>query len=190
MDYDATYTELNTRIGDSGDVTFTPEEKASALHKAWNDSFVVKTVWDSTTTWAANTWSYVVPTALDTVKDIYTAYSSSYAPEPISADLYEVVDGRIRFRQEAGNIFSAGNTVYVKGNKKLDYATDTLPTTNLEEYVIASAGFNTLTLLGHKKANLFLKNDVSMSELVTLRRELDTERKELRGKLLREWEGA
>lgn len=190
MDYDDTYSELNIRIGDTADVTFTPEEKASALHKAWNDSFVVKTVWDSTTVWAASTWSYPVPSTMDSVKDIYRAYSSSDSPLPISSDLYEIVDGNIRFRQNAERIFNAGDTVYIKGNKKLDYATDSLTTTNLQEYVLASAGFNTLSLLGYKKANLFLKNDTSMSELVTLRRELDTERKELRGKLLREWEGA
>lgn len=190
MDYDASYTELNIRLGDTSDVTFTPEEKASALHKAWNDSFVVKTVWDATTSWAATTFSYPVPNTMQAVKDIYTEQFTDQGPEPIASDLWEVIDGNIKFRTAANKIFTAGDTVYIKGTYKYAYATDSLPTTNLQEYVLASAGFNTLSLLGYKKANLFLKNDTTMSELVTLRREMDTERKELRGKLLREVQGA
>lgn len=50
MDYSDTYDELNITLGDNDDVTFTPEEKARALKKAWNDPYVVKVVWDSTLT--------------------------------------------------------------------------------------------------------------------------------------------
>jgi hypothetical protein len=189
VDFADSLEQLEITIGDSASVTFTPEEKERALQKAWNDGFVVNTVRDDTLTWATDIWTYAVPIAVDTVKGIYIQ-RSNYADDPIDSDLYEVTDGDIIFRQEAANYFIPGDTIVVKGNYKLDYDTDTLDTENLQEYVIASAGYHTLTLLTFKKANLFLKNDVSMSELITLRRELDAERKELRGKLQRAFEDA
>lgn len=190
MDYSDTLDALNIQLGDSGNITFTPEEKARALQKAWNDSFVVKTVWDATTIWAVNTFSYVMPATMDAVKDIYVNRNVDSGNEPIAADLWEVIDGNMKFRTATNRIFTVGNIVYVKGNYKFDWNTDTLPTTNLQEYVLASAGFNTISLLKYKKANLFLKNDTTVSELIGLGREFDTERKELRGKLLREVQGA
>ena len=190
MDFADTLAELETTIGDAASITFTPEEKTRALKKAWNDSYVVKTVIDSTTLWATNTFSYAVPTTLRTVKDVYTQQNVVAGTESISADLWEVVDGQLIFRTAATSLFNPGDAIYIKGNYKYDYLSDTITDTSLQEYIIASAGFNTLSLLGFKKANLFLKNDTSMSELIGLRRELDAERKELRAKLHRETQGA
>lgn len=190
MDFATVLEQLNIQLGDTGDITFTPEEKTRALTKAWNDSYVVKEVWD-TLAFVASTFSYPVPTSMDTVKDIYTRRGNSTgdAPETLSADLWEVIAGTIQFKNGSSWILTDGYTYYIKGNKKLT-VTDTLDTVNLQEYVLATAGFNTLTLLGYKKANLFLKNDLTMAELIGLRGQLDTERKELRSKLARSWENA
>lgn len=190
MTFEETKTELNITLGDSDNVTFTPEEKIRALQKAWNDSYVVKVVWDSTLTFDASTSTYTIPTGVDTVKGIYLSNNNSadVFPDPIDAGLWSVIDGSIHFSSLAGRTIPQGYTLFIKGGKKYDYATDTLPTVNLQEYVIALAGYNTLMLLGYKKANLFLKNDTSMGELITLKRDLKDDIRESRAKLLREFQ--
>lgn len=192
MDYDATLDELNIILGDTGNVTFTPEEKQRALTKAWKDPYVVKTDWDASLTFDTSTYQYTMPSSLTTVKDIYLSASNSSSdfPEKISSDLWEVVDGNIQFKPGANSVIPDGNTLYLKGNYKLDPDTDTLPTPGLEEYVLALAGSNTIDLLKYKKANLFLKNDTSMSELIALGRDFKLDVKEARNRLQREYESA
>lgn len=56
MTFNETKEELDITLGDSEDVTFTPEEKTRALTKAWNDPYVVKTVWDTTTTFDSSNY--------------------------------------------------------------------------------------------------------------------------------------
>lgn len=190
MDFDTTLSELNITLGDSDNVTFTPEEKIRALQKAWNDSYVVKVVWDSTLTFDSSVYQYAIPTGVDTIKGVYISASNSSSdnPEPIDASLWSVIDGNIHFTPTAGRTIPTGYTLYIKGGKKLDPATDTLDTVGLQEYVIALAGYNTLGMLGFKKANLFLKNDTTVGELITLKRDLKDDVREARAKLLREYE--
>lgn len=190
MDYQDTLDELNTTLNDTENVTFTPEQKARALKKAWNDSFVVQPVFDSTTTFASSTWDYPVPTTLTTVTDVLMPRSTLEAPEYIDADFFEVSDGSVRFTPASSRFLNVGDTLTFKGNKKLSWATDTLDTPALQEYVIALAGYNTLTLLSYQKANLFLKNDTTLSELIALRRELFNEVKEYRSRLQKSFESA
>ena len=190
MDYQDTLDTLNITIGDSDDVTFTPEEKQRALTKAWNDSFVVKTVWDSTTTYSTNTYQYAIPISMTSVKDIYISASNNTAsdkPQQIDKSLWEVVDGNIQFNNYADQVITNGYTLYIKGNYKYTVS-DTVSDVATQEYIIALAGYNTLTALTYKKANLFLKNDTSMSELISLRRELEREVKEYRARKPREYE--
>jgi len=192
MNFADTLEQMNIELGDTNNVTFSVEEKTRALQKAWNDSSVVKVEWDSSLTFTTDTYQYSKPSGIDTVKDIYLSPTNSGVdfPEPISSDLWEVVEDKIQFSPLANRIIPNGNTLYIKGNNKLDYTSDTLGTTNLQEYVIALGGYNTLTLLGFKKANLFLKNDTSMSELIALRREFKQDIKEYRTRLPKEYEGA
>ena len=190
MNYQDTLDQLNITIGDSEDVTFTPEEKQRALTKAWNDSFVVKTVWDSTLTYSSSTYQYTKPTGMTTVKDIYISVSNNVTtdkPQKISKELWEIVDNKIQFNNYADSVIISGSTLYIKGTYK--YTTsDTISDVNTQEYITALAGYNTLTALTFKKANLFLKNDTSMSELIALRRELKQEVLEYRAKKARDFE--
>lgn len=192
MDYADTLEQLNITLGDTEDVTFTPEEKARALQKAWNDSYVVERVVDSTSTFTLGTRRQAIPATMTTVTGISLSPSNNLTadfPSYVDSDLYDVIDGYIVWKNLANNIIPTGYTLYLVGYKKLDYLTDTLTNPNMQEYVIALAGYNTLTLLGYKKANLFLKNDLTVSELIALRRELKQEAMELRGKLGRAFEG-
>lgn len=192
MDYNDTLEQLNIELGDTNNVTFTVEEKQRALTKAWNDSDVVNTVWNSTLTFDQSTYQYAIPATLDTIKDIYISASNSTAdaPEKIDSDLWEVVNGNIQFSPKANSAIAQGYTLYLKGNYKLDPDTDTISNVTLQEYVIALAGWETLRLLGYKKANLFLKNDITMTELITLKRDFENDVKNLRNKLHTEFESA
>ena len=191
MNFQDTLDELNITLGDSEDVTFTPEEKNRALQKAWNDSYVVKDIWDSSLTFTDGTFQYAIPTGVKKVKDIYIKPDNSQdEPEKIDSTLWEVVGSNIHFKNNASGLIPTGWTLYIKGAQKLDYASDTIDSTSMQEYVIALGGYNTLTLLGYKKANLFLKNDTTMAELISLRREFKQEVLEFRAKLPRSFENA
>jgi len=193
MDFDTALDELNTILGDATNTTFSAEEKERALTKAWNDPYVVVPVWDdSSLTYSTGNYQYALPDGLTALADIYLSLrgASQPMPEPISNDLWEVVAGNIQFSLAADYIIPNGYRLYLRGRYKLDPETDTLDTVNLQEYVLALAGMNTLTLLAHKKANLFIKNDTTMGELIGLRRELMTDVKEARTRLLKEYESA
>lgn len=191
MDFTTAGTNLDTILGDSGDITFSNEEKKRALTKAWNDPYVVSSVWDSSLTFTWGTYQYTIPASITTIQDIYITRTGSTQPmpDPISNDLWEIVAGKLQFSAKANNVIPNGYTLYLRGRYKLT-TTDSLPTVNLQEYVLSLAGVNTLTLLAHKKANLFIKNDVSMGELIGLRRELMQDVKEARTRLLKEYESA
>jgi hypothetical protein len=193
MNYDDIYEQINITLGDSNNVTFTPEEKARAAQKAWKDAYAVERKKDDSLTFTAGTYEYNIPTSLTTVTDIQLSASGNTTddfPESISKDLWDVVDGQIRFRNLANSIIPSGYTLYLIGNKRLDYTTDTVDDEDLQEYLIALGAYNTLALLTYKKANLFLKNDTSMAELISLKRDLKQEVLELRGKLQRSFEVA
>jgi hypothetical protein len=191
MDFNTGLSTLDTILGDSNDTTFSVAEKTRALTKAWHDPYVFSQGWDTSLTYKQGTYQYAVPAALTTLSDIYISPSGSTQPfpEPVSSDLYEVVNGNIQFRQRADWTIPDGYTLYIKGRHKID-VTDTIDDVMMQEYVLALAGYNTLSLLSHKKANLFVKNDTTMGELIGLRRELITEVKELRAQLPKMYESA
>ena len=189
MDFSTGLSTLDTILGDSGDITFTSAEKTRALTKAWNDPYVHSDGWDTSLTYAQGTYQYTKPTAVDTIQDIYISPSGSTQPfpAPIDSDLWDLVAGKIQFQQRADYTIPDGYTLYIKGRKKLA-TTDSITDVQLQEYVLSLAGYNTLTMLGHKKANLFVKNDTTMAELIGLRRELLAEVKEMRARLPKQFE--
>jgi hypothetical protein len=123
LDFTTAQTTLNTIIGDSADTTFSSSEKQRALTKAWNDSYVVNEVWDTSLSYSTGVYQYTRPAGLSSIQGIYIS-------------------------------------VY------------------------------TLKMLAHKKANLFTKNDVTMSELIGLKRDLQQDVVELRRRLRTAWESA
>lgn len=190
MDFTTGLATLNTILGDSTNVTFTVAEKTRALTRAWNDQYVTKIVWDDSLVYVTGTYQYSLDN-MSTVKDIYLSPTgaSKPMPDPIDGGLWEVIDGNIQFNSKADTIISTGYILYLKGNYKLT-TDDTLDDVGLQEYVLALGGVNTLTLLGFKKANLFVKNDITMAELIGLRRELMVDVKEGRTRLLKEYQSA
>lgn len=191
MTYNESLDTLDIILGDSEDVTFTPEEKQRAMTQAWRDPYVVNPIWDSTQTFSSSVYRIAVPSGMTTVTGIYLSASNSTAdnPDPIDSDLYRVEGGYIYFSSRAGAVIPTNYTLYIKGNYKVTIS-DTITDTNVEEYVLALAGYNTLKLLGHKKVNLFLKNDTSMGELIALKREFKADVMDYRAQLPRQFQGA
>lgn len=190
MVFNDALTDLNTTLGDSANTTFTVAEKTRALTKAFNDTYVTTfDIWDTSLSYTQGTYQYPVPASMTVVQEIYISPNGATEPfpEPIDKTLYEVVGTNIQFRQKADWIIPSNYTLYIKGRKKLD-TTATISDMIQYEYILALAGYNTLTLLSHKKANLFVKNDTTMSELIALRRELLAEVKEFRARLQKQAE--
>lgn len=179
MDFNDSLDAVNIVLGDTLNVTFTVEEKTRALNSAWNDSFVVDDVWNTAGTFLSTSYQTPLPTGVTAVRAIGVRASTSDFPEPISLDLYDIVGSNIQWTAKARYVLTTGSTLYILGTNKLTVV-GTLDTTTLQEYVIALGAVNTLTLLAYKKANLFLKNDLSMSELITLKRELEKDVRDMR----------
>lgn len=181
MDFDDLLEQLNIALGDSDNFTFTPEEKTRALTEAVNDPYVVKTIWDSTLTTSAATYQYAIPVALTTVQDIYIRTDNSIDnPTKIDSSFYEVVGSNIQFSPHS--TVPDGYGLFVKGKYKYTTA-DTITETNVQEYVLTVAQYRCLKLLGNKKVNRFLKNDTTMAELVTLKRDLEQDMMNYRKRL-------
>lgn len=190
MDFDDTLEEMNITLGDSENVTFSPEEKIRALRKAWNDQWVTDEVWDTSLSFDMSTYQYAKPATLDTITGIYIRPTGGTDSEPadIGSNLWSVVGSNIQFKSGANNIIPQGFGLFVKGRKKLAYATDTITDTTTQEYVIALGAYNTITALMYKKANLFLKNDTTLAELIAMKRELYGDIARLRGQLQTEFQ--
>lgn len=173
MDFNTALTNLNIDLGDSDNFTFTAEEKTRALTDAWNDPYNTSKVWDETTTYDQSTYSYALPSGVDTVKQLYYKGTSTSFPEPLGSDAWEVVNGYIKIASEYQYVMAQGSTIVVKGEYQLT-TSDSLAS-DRQEYVLKLARFNTLSLLGSHKVNKFLKNDTSMAEIVAQRRDLERE---------------
>lgn len=191
MTFNQGLTELNTILGDSADVTFTSSEKTRALTRAWRDPYVVNPVWDTSLSYATGTYQYTRPATLSAIEDIYISPtgSSQPFPDPIDNSVWEVVNDKIQFNSAGNRFIPNGYTLYLKGRYKAT-TSDTLTDERVIEYVLALAGVYTIKLLMHKKANLFTKNDTTVSELIGIKRELENDVRDFRRSLRRGWESA
>jgi hypothetical protein len=191
LDFTTAQTTLNTIIGDSADTTFSSSEKQRALTKAWNDSYVVNEVWDTSLSYSTGVYQYTRPAGLSSIQGIYISVTGSTQPfpDPIDSSLWEEVNSKIQFSSRVDSLIPGGSVLYLKGHYKLTTA-DNISNINMQEYVLALAGVYTLKMLAHKKANLFTKNDVTMSELIGLKRDLQQDVVELRRRLRTAWESA
>ena len=188
MDFAAFLVQLNINLGDTDNFTFTVEEKTRALTEAFNDPYAVRTVWNTSLTFDSQTYQYAIPGTLTTVQDIGFSASNTATDEPstISGSLWSVVGSNIQFRG-ANNVIPDGYTLYVRGNYKVTVS-DTITEINLQEYILNVAQLKCLKSLGNKKLNRFLKNDTSVAEIVTWKRELQQEVAESRRRLPRSYE--
>lgn len=189
MDFSAFKTQLNIRLGDTDNFTFTDEEKTSNLTEAFQDESVVSPAWDSSLTFDTSTYQYARPATVDVVQDIYIRLSNASDTEPqkIDSALWEVVGANIQFKAPAFSIIPDNYTLYLKGKNKYTIS-DTITEVNVQEYVLNIAQLHCLNMLGVKKALKFLKNDISVNELVTIKRELERKVGQYKQRLPRSFE--
>lgn len=134
------------------------------MTQAWNDTYVINTVWDSSLAFIPGTWQYSVPADVDVVAGLYFQRSTTDYPEPISPDLYDVVAGNIQFNNSMRHWLCDNYTIYIKGRYKVT-TTDTLLTQNLINYVLNLAAEILLARLLLKKTFVFLTNDTTVQEI-------------------------
>lgn len=173
MDKAAFLTELNIRVGDTDNFTFTPEEKTSALTEAFNDDYVITDKWSTSLTFTQGTYQYTLPSGVDVIYDIAIKPDNSVnEPETIDAGLWEVWDGVLQFKNSASNIIPTGYTLYLKSKTKYD-SSDTVTEVNVQEYILNLAQLRLYKIMLAKKSMRFLKNDTTISEIVTVKRDLE-----------------
>ena len=185
MTYAEAQSELDILLGDSDDFTFTPEEKQRALTEAWRDRYLVT---PTTTTYTYDTTinTYAIPSTMTTVTNV-GYYTSDTWSKPLDSGAWEVIGSDLVIDNDYRYVIPSGATLDVRGNYKLT-TSDEVTDANQIEYVLTLAHYNTLKLLGAKKTNRFVKNDVTMNEIIAVRRDLEAEIRGLRQGLQRAYE--
>lgn len=191
MDFTALKAKLNTRLGDADNFAFTSEEKDEILTEAIQDPYVVRTVWDETLTFASGTYQYEIPEEISTVKDVYIKRNAGLEPEPITVPYEVIIIDDLKYLQFKGGSYHLphNTTLYIRGSYKLTI-TDNIDDVRTQQYVLNLAQLNALDNLGMKKVLRFLKNDVSVSEIVTIKRELERKVAQHRASIQREYQAA
>jgi hypothetical protein len=169
--------------------TFTIDQITQALTQAWQDSYVVTSLWDDSLTYIQGTWQYALPENVRVVRGIYTKKNETSYPEPISTDLYEIVGTNIQFRPQVQNFLTDNTTLYLKSSYKLLTA-DSLPTENMINYVLSLATFLMLKQLSFMKVFVFLRNDTSLADIINTRKDIQMEMLQFRQALQRDFEGS
>lgn len=167
--------------------TFTDDEITQALTTAWQDQFVVNPVWDSSIVYQIGTWQYPVPATIDNIKEVYIKRNTDQYPEKISQDLYEIVNGQLQVANKAQLFLDNSYVFYLKGNYKLT-TSDSLQTDNQINYVLANAAFILLRQLSLKAAFVFLRNDISMVDIIRAKNDMQNDVIRYRQALSREFE--
>jgi len=156
-------TRFNTWLRDADDTTFTSAEKDELLLAAVNDPYVFTITRDSSLTTVINQSSYTLPTGLYGLTDLYIDQNQDGFPFRIPHDWYDEIGGVIYFDHFPRNL-PASKPMICVGKLKLT-TTDTIPT-YLEEYILHLAMVNAFELLKSSLTTRFLRNDMTMSELI------------------------
>lgn len=182
-------TQLAILTSQTANFTFNNDEMTQALTTAWQDTNVVNIVWDDSLTYSMGTFQYPIPDDMDTVKEIYIEKDSSQYPDPIASSLYEIVAGNIQFHNKAQYVFSDNYTLFLKGGNKLT-VDDDLQTDAQINYVLNLAALILLRHLALKAAFVFLRNDVSVADIIRAKADVQADVLRYKQALAREYENA
>lgn len=189
LTFDDALVQLKLLTSQTGNFTFTNDELTQALQTAWNDNFNAVIVWDDSLTFATTSWQYGLPLGVTVILDLYYRSSVTDNPERIDGSLYEIVDGQIQFAPASTRWLMSGMTIFVKGRNQLT-VDDELPTSQLVNYVLYTAATILLEQLVLKQAFVFLRNDISMSDIVRALSTVQSAALRYKQALLREFESA
>ena len=180
----ATYSQvkdrLNTRLADAGDTTFTTGQKDEFLTKAYNDSYNFGVGRDASLTTAANTYQYTLPTGYNDIFELYINLDGTGAlRDLIGRDSYDIIGGVLYIR----DVLPSGKSLLLIGEKKFTTSETALPELN-QDYVIELAVLEAMRWLKHRYATRFVKNDLTMSEVLQAIQECQQEAARLRAQLM------
>lgn len=154
---------LDTTLSDSTDRTFTSSEKSEFMTRAFNDPYVYKITRDTSLTTASQTANYTLPSTMDEVTDVQIDVLGDGYPSSVDRSTYDIVNGVLYF-DAIQKYMPANKTIVLIGKQKLT-TNDSVPDF-LQEYVLTLAEIEAYSFMKNKYATRFLKNDVSMAELV------------------------
>lgn len=163
--------ELNNILGDSNNFALSNDQKTQNLTQAFNDNYAVTQVWDSSLTFSINQYKYPLPADITVVNDVYLERDVSQFPEYIDRGLWEVIGGNLQFNNIAHWTIPDTYPLWLSGWYKVQ-KTDTITDVNLQNYILALAGWLCLRNLTYIKLNSFLRNDTTIAELINARREM------------------
>lgn len=170
-------TRLNTKLSDSTDKTFTSSEKTEFLTSAYNDAEVFIIDRDTSLTTVSGQRNYTSPFAETT--DIFLDSDTDGVGYRVDRSTYDVINGIIYFQNV--RTLPSSKTLIIFGKNKLD-TTDSLPDF-LQDYVLTLAQIEAYEFMKNKYSTRFLKNDVSMGELITSLGQLEQKAAQLRKNL-------
>lgn len=172
-------TRLNTKLSDDQDKTFTSSEKDEFLVSAYNDAsnFIIDR--DTSLTTVSQQYNYTLPTGFTAPTDIFIDLDSDGVGYKIPTNQYNVINGVVYFSNSLS--LTPNCTLILFGKNKLD-TTDSLPDF-LQDYVLTLAQIEAYEFMKNKYSTRFLKNDVSMGELVTSLNQLEQKAEMLRKNL-------
>jgi len=189
-------TQLKLLTTQGANFTFTNDEITQALTVAWQDSFAGNVVWDSSVSYTMGTYQYAIPSTITTVREIYIIKPETNLlgaggnyPEPISQDLYDIIAGKIQFRQIMQNFIGNSVTLYIKGFYSLT-VNDSLQTDLQINYVLSLAAYTLLRALLLKRTFVFLRNDTTMQDIRLARDDMRNDMLTYKQRILREFESS
>jgi hypothetical protein len=156
---------LNKQLRDADNATFTDAEKTEALTDAIEESIVAVVELDSSKTFINGTRSYGLGANIKQVYNVSLDTGYNGNPTPLPGEVWDFLAPNLTFNQGLTGGTPTSMPLYIEWLRKL-LVSDDIPAP-FDKYVINQAVYNTTQILANGKVNRFLKNDVSLGDIIT-----------------------
>lgn len=153
---------LNVWLRDGSDRTWTSAEKDELLVAAIADPYAYKVVRDTSLSTITSTYSYTAPSGIESIYELGLDADGNGIFHALPRDAYDLIGGTIYFTDTG---LPSGKTIQIVGKSKLTTSTTDFPT-NVQEYILHLACAEAFEMLKTSLTSRFLKNDITMSEIV------------------------
>lgn len=174
---------FQTDLRDLSNIVWTGAENDENLTAALNDPKAYRLVRDSSLTTLSATTLYTFPATMNAVIAISLTLPGAVQNTPIDRSHYKFLDNQFTFDSAWYQNVPVGSTINLTGRQPLFVQGTALSTVTVPdymiEYVLSVAKVEAYNLLRTKLTSGFLKNELSMAELIASARETKTERDRL-----------